>query len=111
VARTGLAQATDEKLSWIKEAAGPRLEQIEMSVFIFFATITDDRDAVATAMAPGLGAEARDVLEIPHFLIGSCDQLVEELQRRRDRYGISYVIVPGSVAEDFAPVVQRLAGT
>jgi probable F420-dependent oxidoreductase len=111
VARTGLAQATDEKLSWIKEAAGPRLERIELSVYIFFATITEDREAVATAMAPGLGSEAGDVLEVPHFLIGTCDELVEELQRRRDRYGISYVIVPGSIADDFAPVVQRLAGS
>jgi probable F420-dependent oxidoreductase len=111
VARTGLAKATDEKLSWIKEAAGPRLEKIEMSVYIFFATITEDREAVATAMAPGLGSEASDVLEIPHFLIGTCDELMEDIQRRRDRYGISYVIVPGSVAEDFAPVVQRLAGS
>jgi len=39
------------------------------------------------------------------------DEIVEDLQRRRDRYGISYVIVPGEVAEAFAPVVGRLAGT
>ena len=48
---------------------------------------------------------------MPHFLIGTVDQLVEALQQRRDRYGISYVIVPGDVAEQFAPVVARLAGT
>jgi hypothetical protein len=33
------------------------------------------------------------------------------LRSRRDRYGISYVIVPGEAAESFAPVVARLAGT
>jgi probable F420-dependent oxidoreductase len=111
LAQTGLAQVTDQKLDWIREAAGPRLQQIELSVFIFFATITDDREGVASAMAPAIGSETKDVLEVPHFLIGTCDQLVEDLQRRRDRYGISYVVVPGEVAEDFAPVVQRLAGS
>jgi len=30
------------------------------------------------------------------------DEIVEDLQRRRDRYGISYVIAPGEVAEAFA---------
>jgi len=109
--RTGLAEATDEKLGWIKEAAGDRLDIIELSVTIFLANITDDRDSVAEAMAGGFGSEPADVLEMPHFLIGTVDQLVEALQQRRDRYGISYVIVPGDVAEQFAPVVARLAGT
>jgi hypothetical protein len=30
---------------------------------------------------------------------------------RRERFGISYVILPGEVAEAFAPVVERLSGT
>ena len=42
---------------------------------------------------------------------GTVDELVEVLRSRRDRYGISYVIVPGEAAESFAPVVARLAGT
>jgi probable F420-dependent oxidoreductase len=108
--RTGLAEATDEKLGWIREAAGDRLASIELSVTIFLANITDDRDSVATALAGGFGSEPADVLEMPHFLIGTIDQLVETLQRRRDRFGVSYVIVPGDVAEHFAPVVARLTG-
>ena len=108
---TGLASATDEKLTWIKEAAGERLDRVELSVTIFLANITDDRESVATAMAAGIGSEPEEVLEVPHFLIGTVDEIVDDLQRRRDRYGISYVIVPGEVAEAFAPVVGRLAGT
>jgi probable F420-dependent oxidoreductase len=109
--RTGLAKATDQKLAWIRESAGDRIDSIELSVTIFLANITDDRDSVASVMAGGLGAEPKDVLEMPHFLIGTVDQLVEELQRRRERYGVSYVIVPGDVAEQFAPVVAVLTGT
>ena len=109
--RTGLAEATDEKLRWIKEAADDRLDRIELSVTIFLANITDDRESVATLMAAGVGAEPKDILAMPHFLIGTVDEVVEDLQRRRERYGISYVIVPGEADETFAPVVARLAGT
>jgi alkanesulfonate monooxygenase SsuD/methylene tetrahydromethanopterin reductase-like flavin-dependent oxidoreductase (luciferase family) len=61
-------------------------------------------------MAAGFGGESKDILAMPHFLIGTVDEVVEDLQRRRERYGISYVIVPGEAAEEFAPVVARLAG-
>jgi probable F420-dependent oxidoreductase len=111
VAQTGLADATDEKLQWIKEAAGDRFSEIELAVSIFVANITDDRDAMAEAMAPGIGCEPRDVLEIPHFLIGTVDQIVEDLRARRERFGISYLAIPGEAAEALAPVVERLTGT
>jgi probable F420-dependent oxidoreductase len=109
--RTGLSGATDEKLAWIREAAGARIDQIELSVTIFFASITDDRESLAAAVGRGFGAGAADVLDTPHFLVGSIDQIVEALRERRERYGISFVILPGEVAEDFAPVVARLSGT
>lgn len=108
--RTGLAEATDEKLGWIKDAAGDRLESLEVSVTIFLANVTDDRDSMAASVAAGLRSEPRDVLDMPHFLIGTVDQLVEDLLARRERYGMSFVIVPGDVAESLAPVVERLTG-
>jgi len=108
--RTGLAEATDEKLRWIKEAAGERLESIELGVTVFFANVTDDRDSIASAMAPSMGFEPRDVLEMPHFLIGTMDQIEEDLKARRDRYAFSDVLVPGDAAELIAPVVEHLAG-
>jgi probable F420-dependent oxidoreductase len=108
--RSGLAGATDEKMAWIREAAGERLDHIELSVTVFLANITDERMSVATPLAAGLGSEATDVLEMPHFLIGTVDEVVDQLEKRRDRYGISYVIVPGDVVEAFAPVVKRLDG-
>ena len=109
--RTGMAAATDEKLQWIRDAAGDRFDSIEMSVTIFLATVTDDRNSMAAGVAAGLGMEPSDILDMPHFLIGTVEQIAEDIQRRRERYGISYVIVPGEVGESFAPVVERLAGS
>lgn len=109
--RTGLAEATDEKLAWIKEAAADRFSEIELCATIFVANVTDDRDTVAAAMASGFRSEPRDVLDMPHFLIGTVEQMIEALQSRRERYGISYVVVPGEAVESLAPIVERLTGT
>jgi probable F420-dependent oxidoreductase len=111
VARTGLAAATDEKLRWIRDAAGDRFEAIELGVWTFMAQVTDDRDEVAAMLAPATGVEPSDVLEIPHFILGTTDQVAEDILRRRERFGISHVVVPGDAADALAPVVARLAGT
>ena len=109
--RTGMASATDEKIGWIREGAGERFAGVELSVTIFRVSVTEDRDSIAEAFAPALGIQPADVLEIPHVLAGTVDQIVTDLQTRRQRYGISYVIVPEDFAEELAPVVERLVGT
>lgn len=108
---TGMAGATDEKLGWIKEAAGERFAEIELGASVFVANVTGDRDAVAESMAGTLGTEAKEILEMPHFLIGTVEQLVEDLRARRERYGMSFFVLPGVAAESLAPVVERLTGT
>lgn len=109
--RTGLAEATDEKVAWIKEAAGDRFAKIELSVTVFVANVTDDRDTVAGALAAALRSEPGEILQTPHFLIGTVEQIIEDLQARRERFGISYVVVPDEAAMSLAPVVERLTGT
>jgi probable F420-dependent oxidoreductase len=108
---TGMADATDEKLGWVREAAGDRFSEIELMATIFVANVTDERDSVAEAMAAGFGSEPRDVLDMPHFLIGTIEQMIEDLRARRERYGISHYVLPDSAAESLAPVVERLTGT
>ena len=107
--RTGLATATDEKVSWIKEGAGSRFNDIELGLTIFRASVTEDRDAIAAAFAPMMELEPVEVLEMPHFLVGTVDQIVEDLQARRERFGVSHIVLPDDAADDLAPVVERLA--
>jgi hypothetical protein len=47
---------------------------------------------------------------MPSIFIGSVNQIVDEMQGRRERYGISYYVVPDSSLEMVAPIVARLAG-
>jgi probable F420-dependent oxidoreductase len=103
--------ATRQKVAWVKEAAGTRFEDIELNCLIGFAIITDDRHKIVDAMAPTFGIDPADALHIPLALIGTLDEMVEELQWRREEYGISYFSVEAGCWEELAPVVSRLAGT
>lgn len=114
VAPSGTAEATAEKIEWIRtaaESAGRRFEEIELAATVFFAIQTDDRQATAEAVAGGFGITAEQALAIPHVLVGTVDQMVEDLERRREEFGFSYVAFGGGSWEAMAPVVARLAGT
>ncbi len=101
---------TSRKVGWVREAAGHRFSEIELHVLVGFCMITDDPKSIAEAMAPAFGLSADDALHVPVALLGTIDSMVEELQRRREEWGFSYVTIEGPWQE-FAPVVARLAGT
>ena len=45
------------------------------------------------------------------MLVGTVEEIVDELEARRERWQMSYVVVPEEFADVMAPVVSRLAGT
>lgn len=107
-------EAVRRKLEWAREAAVDAGRNPELNILVFVLEITDDRQGAAQRHAdelPGLTAE--DLLESPHILIGTVEQLAEDLRRRRDEYGFSYIVLNTTVEahlEHFAPVVALLAG-
>jgi probable F420-dependent oxidoreductase len=103
------AAAVDEKVGWVRAAAGER--DIEMNVRAFFVSVTDDRSGSASSIAGMIGYDADAILETPFALIGSPEQIAEDLRARRERWGFSYVIVGAGDVDAFAPVVAELAGT
>ncbi len=50
------------------------------------------------------------ILQAPYLLLGTVDQICEDLLARRERYGISYISIFEQSLEALAPVVARLAG-
>ena len=110
VGATATAGATAEKLRCVREAAGDRFDDIELSHTAYLSMVTEDRDAVAGGLGSGFGLDAAQVLGMPNFLIGTVVQIADELERRQDELGFSYVVVGGECYEAMAPVVARLAG-
>ena len=105
------ADATDEKLGWVRAAAADRFDEIEISILKFVTVVTDDRDVVAEKVGVSMGMDAATLLASPHTLVGSAEQIAEELVAQRERWQGSYVTVQADAFEAFAPVVAALAGT
>ena len=82
-------EAAAQKVEWIRQAAEKIHREWEMS---------DDELTV------------EQLLDSPSFLIGSVEQIIEQLQMLREKFGISYYSVWEPI-EPFAPIVARLSGT
>ncbi len=105
------AVAFDEKIRWIRDASGGRFGQIELQCHTAAVMIIPNRREMAERLAPSLGVTPEEALEVPLVLAGTVDEICESLVERRERHGLSYWVVPDSVIDDFAPVVERLSGT
>jgi probable F420-dependent oxidoreductase len=96
----GLAQ----QVTWVLTAAGPRFDHLELSTLVQGVTLTDDRRATAEELQPLLPAlHVDEILSSPYGLIGTPDQIAEQLRERRDRLGISYITV---FEKDFDAMVE-----
>jgi probable F420-dependent oxidoreductase len=104
-------ERTRQKVAWVKEAAGPRFEELELNALIGFVLITDDARAIAEAMAPAFGIDPGEALHVPGVLLGTLDEMVDELLWRRTAYGITYWSIESDAWADLAPVVQKLSGS
>jgi hypothetical protein len=72
--------------------------------------VTNDRRQAAEELTSRWTQVTPDeILQSPYVLIGTVDQMVEDLQAYRDRWGISYYVVHEPYMDAFAPVVARLA--
>ncbi len=107
----GHATATDQQLSWIRESAGPRIDQIELQTSVYFGSITTDTDRTAEAIAAKTGASRDQLLDSPHVLIGTVGECIERIQSWRDRWGISNIGIGSHFMPEMAPVVAALANT
>lgn len=111
-------EATREKVQWVKDAAGARFAEIELNTYPSFrpASVTNEPLKATEELLANInkrepsGLTVAELLDSPHVFIGTVDQLVEKFTRLRDELGITNIMV-GSGMEDFAPVVERLAGT
>lgn len=104
------ADATAEKLRWVREAAGERFAGLELEIGAYFTFVVDDPAPIAGGMGKAMGLSAEEMMRHPHGLFGTPDAICEELERRRESYGISYVTIGDNALDAFAPIVARLAG-
>jgi probable F420-dependent oxidoreductase len=108
---TATHQATEGKVTVVREAAGGRFDELVLQVEEHFVEITVDRDGAVAHAGRTLGMIPAEIAASPHVLIGSVDEVCDRLVQLREEFGISYICMSAAEADAFAPVVARLAGT
>ncbi|MGW0805087.1 LLM class flavin-dependent oxidoreductase [Nonomuraea sp. NPDC002799] len=88
------------KLDELYELAGDRFHDLELSLNLVSAGAEPPAWLIGRYGRTGTG-----------MLTGTVTEMADTLRRRRDRLGISYVSVNAQYLDQFAPVVERLAGT
>jgi len=84
-----------------REAAG---RDVELNALVQVVTITDDVEVAEDAVLDRVdGLTRSDLRAIPYALIGSVGEIVDKLERCRERWGITYFTVRDLDA--FAPVI------
>jgi probable F420-dependent oxidoreductase len=100
----------DRCLEWIRAAAGERFDSLELQVAPFAVMTVGSRRA-AIRSATMLGFAGEEALDLPVVLIGTAEEMCERLVERRERWGLTNVVVSGDAIDSFAPVVAQLAGS
>jgi probable F420-dependent oxidoreductase len=111
VAAEAKAEKFDERIAWVRDAAGDRIDDIELQVLTFLTQVVPNGNEVYEQMAPLFGMTPDELREVPIGMAGSVDEIAEMLQARREKWGFSYVVVQSDALDAFAPVVAKLTGT
>lgn len=106
------AESFAQKITWLRQAAGERFTQLELSV-ITTPVLTQNRSLGAEQVAQTRGwsgVSVEEILEMPTIFIGTVEQVAEQMLERREHFGISYYMTFDRQMEAYAPLVERLSG-
>lgn len=108
------AEALDERVAFFAAAAGERAPEVETNILVQQVAVTDHRRAVVDDARQAYGIDylsSDQLLELPTLLIGTLDQIADQLRAGRERFGFSYISVLEPAMQTMAPVIEALAGT
>jgi probable F420-dependent oxidoreductase len=111
VGSMGFGLTMADEISLIKEAAGARYDEVELCVFAQAANVTDDEQGGLEKVAKDLNTSVEAAFEMPATLVGDVDRIGERILVHREKYDISYRIIPFYAMDAMAPVVAKLTGS
>jgi probable F420-dependent oxidoreductase len=106
----GLGLSMDQQMAIVRAAAGERYPNLELSS-LTIPRFVDDVTGSIGALAMQMRTTPEIVAAMPGTLVGSRQAIVDKLQENRERYDISYPVVPGAAIDAMAPIVGQLTGT
>ncbi|HEV7981033.1 LLM class F420-dependent oxidoreductase [Amycolatopsis sp.] len=103
------AEGILERVEFVRGLLGARVSEVELNILVHQLVVTDDRQAALAeiqAKMPYLTVE--QVGELPVALVGTHQEIADQLVAHRKRFGFSYFIVMEDRLDDFAPVIDLL---
>jgi alkanesulfonate monooxygenase SsuD/methylene tetrahydromethanopterin reductase-like flavin-dependent oxidoreductase (luciferase family) len=97
-----------QMVDWLCDAAGERFPEIELNLNLMAVGGNMPRYLHRTMGQAAAQLAESDAIPV---LKGSTDAMAGQLLSLRERFGISYIMVSDELADAFAPVVARLAGS
>jgi probable F420-dependent oxidoreductase len=110
-AAQAVAEKYADRVRWARDAAGDRASELELQCWTAAVAVVPDADAVVEKLAPAFGLTPDQLRAAPVALIGSAEEIVETLRKRREEFGFSYIVVHEGEMDALAPVIAELAGT
>jgi len=101
-----------QKVDWVRQAAGARFTEIELSVTVFYGGVSHSPEEKLASVLDQQGYTLEQAQSSPSYLFGTRQQVLERLRYLRQQYGISsfYLSQMGVDLESMAPIVGELAG-
>ncbi|MBV2362329.1 TIGR03621 family F420-dependent LLM class oxidoreductase [Streptomonospora nanhaiensis] len=116
-ARMGTFRVADSaetlrRVEFVRARAGSRAEALEFNVLVQAVVVTDDAEKTAAELAaaystPGLDT-AEAVLASPYVLVGTAEEIADELVANRRRFGFSYVTTHGAYRDALAEAIPQV---
>ncbi len=100
---------TEERIAFLRASTSARAAEPELNTVAMTVVLTRDRRAAAEhyrALAPALTID--ELLDQPSVLIGTPQQIAEQLVADRERLGISYITVLEPYLDAFGEVIELL---
>jgi probable F420-dependent oxidoreductase len=100
-------EALAARVRRVREAAGERIGDIELNLFVAGAG-RKVKEIDLSVISAASGKSAEELAQLPGVLVGSPRQIADTLLRYRDEFGISYVSVLEDHMRVFAEVIPLL---
>ncbi|MFF4501643.1 TIGR03621 family F420-dependent LLM class oxidoreductase [Streptomyces sp. NPDC001401] len=105
-------ESTERKARILRDHLGARAAEVELNILVILAGVGADAQAKVDHYVSQTGVSPQMARETPeNLLASSTDELVDLLQERRARTGISYYVLREPDLDQARAVVEKLTGT
>ncbi|MFB8079456.1 LLM class F420-dependent oxidoreductase [Streptomyces sp. NPDC056013] len=98
----------DERIAYVRGLLGDRADSVELNLLIQQVVPPSDGASVPDRFAPVPPDAEQSPDDVPSVLVGTPEDMAQQIKERRERYGFTYFTIMEYNMEQFAPVVAAL---